>query len=497
MRLAGTINYPSDNKIARGYVPELVTLHIRSNAPSYTVEQLTGLTGKASSALNFDNAAKSARDDSALEGLLETSRTPGKWHNSIRDAIATMIGRGWPDSAIRFACAPYCEGGAGDADLDELIDGGRKKWGKPDPAASQSRSSTQQTSSAGIPLDYYENFSAAVSKDWIIKGVIAKGETSSWIGPPASGKSALLASVAMCAADGDGWRGYRSKGRVGVVYFALERGQLAKRRLIAHAGPPNLPIAVADRIIDLISPACVEIIIDTIRTAEAHFNCPVGMIIIDTFNKGIAAGGGDEDKAKYQNITAANLRRVHEQTAIHIALIGHTGKDESRGARGSNAHLGDVDMMVQISVDGDIRTATIIMINDGVDGELTRFKLKVVTLGQDPDGDDITTAIVTDEQIGAGKQSGRVKLTKSQRKAMEMLERVIVDEGRPAPVTNDYPKGVPVVSVAQWRDACLKGGLSPAGTEESAAKAFRRAVADLDAMHRIGIWNGLVWIAYE
>ena len=45
MRLAGCINYPSDDKIGRGYIPELVTLHIRKDAPAYTVEHLTGLTG--------------------------------------------------------------------------------------------------------------------------------------------------------------------------------------------------------------------------------------------------------------------------------------------------------------------------------------------------------------------------------------------------------------------------------------------------------------------
>ena len=44
-----------------------------------------------------------------------------------------MIGREWSDSAIRLACAPYCEGGADDPDLDALIDGARKKWNKPDP----------------------------------------------------------------------------------------------------------------------------------------------------------------------------------------------------------------------------------------------------------------------------------------------------------------------------------------------------------------------------
>jgi AAA domain len=43
MRLAGSINYPSKKKREeRGYVAELVQLHVRPDAPAYTVEQLTG-----------------------------------------------------------------------------------------------------------------------------------------------------------------------------------------------------------------------------------------------------------------------------------------------------------------------------------------------------------------------------------------------------------------------------------------------------------------------
>jgi len=56
-----------------------------------------------------------------------------------------------------------------------------------------------------------------------------------------------------------------------------------------------------------------------------------GLIVIDTYAKGIAANGGDEDKARDQNRAAANLRRVQSLVDIHIALVGHTGKDESRG----------------------------------------------------------------------------------------------------------------------------------------------------------------------
>jgi hypothetical protein len=43
MRLAGTVNYPSLDKKGRGYVAELVTLRHVSDAPSYTIEQLTGV----------------------------------------------------------------------------------------------------------------------------------------------------------------------------------------------------------------------------------------------------------------------------------------------------------------------------------------------------------------------------------------------------------------------------------------------------------------------
>ncbi len=79
-----------------------------------------------------DPDAKPAGDNSELMALLEASRTPGQWHNSMRDAIASMIGRGWPNSAIKVACAPYCKDGADDLDLVPLIEGAREKFDKPD-----------------------------------------------------------------------------------------------------------------------------------------------------------------------------------------------------------------------------------------------------------------------------------------------------------------------------------------------------------------------------
>lgn len=208
-------------------------------------------------------------------------------------------------------------------------------------------------------------------------------------------------------------------------------------------------------------------------------------------------GGGDEDKARDQNIAAANLQAVQDELPdLHVALIGHTGKDESRGARGSNAHLGDVDMLVQISVTGSVRTATINKINDGMDGVLTRFGVVPVTLGNDEDGDAITTAIVADAVPVAASRAG---LNRTQTRAMDLLDRVLAEAGEPPPPAGSkYPDGVTVVvPLERWREHCRTGGLSSAGTDVAARQAFRRAVKDLLAARKIDIRDDLVWIVPE
>jgi AAA domain-containing protein len=510
MRLAGTVSYPAPKKATNGYVPELVTLHKNEAAPTYQADTLIRLAPGAVAESNvFTLYGESVcpgrgRSEDELLALLASINTGDtsdvKWHKPMLSVTASMAGLGWSEIQMRAACASHCKGGANDPQLIGMIRSAIAKY-QSDVIDDDVTTATTIAPTLAIPLDYYDSFGTAVAKDWITKGVIAVGETSSWIGRPGSGKSALLADLVVHIASGTNWRGHLSKGvRRGVVYFALERGGLVKRRLVAHAirngAFDNLPIAVASQVIDLFKPSCAQKIVATIREAEAHMGCPVGTIVIDTYGKGIAAGGGDEDKAKDQNRTLANLRRVHEAMSLHIAIIGHTGKDESRGARGSNAHLGDVDMMVQLSGDKECRIADVTKDNDGAERLLTRYRLEVIELGTDEDGDAITTAIVSGDMLDSAKDVSRAKLSNSHRKAMTLLERCIVDGGRDAPASSEYPPKIRAVTVAEWRTACVKGGLS-GGTEKSAEQAFRRAMSDLDAMRRIGVWDGLVWIAYD
>lgn len=351
-----------------------------------------------------------------------------------------------------------------------------------------------------LTLTYFDDCGAFVEKRSIIKGVIARGETSAWIAPPGAGKSALLTEISVHCGAGLDWRGHRAKEACGVVILALERGDLFKRRLrVYHQrdGLQGLPVAVADAVIDLLSPTCVDLIVSTVRAAEQRFGHGVGVIVIDTYAKGIAANGGDEDKARDQNRAAANLRKVHATLDVHIALVGHTGKDETRGARGSNAHVGDVDLMVQISGDS-IKVATVIKGNDRPEGILCQFKLEAYELGRDEDGDPITTSIVGTDYIatdaagaGAGYRAKKISLPAIPKAALHALHECVADGACPAPTDVHVPAGSKGVTLTQWRDRLFK--LSILNAKGNPREQFRRIHVTLKDRAMIGIWEGFVW----
>jgi RecA-family ATPase len=97
---------------------------------------------------------------------------------------------------------------------------------------------------------FFNELAKPAPKPWLIKNVIALGEGSSWIAPPGKRKSTLLTGISVHLAAGLDWRRYRTKGRHGVLYFALERADLVERRVAAYGlrdGLKDLPIAVATR----------------------------------------------------------------------------------------------------------------------------------------------------------------------------------------------------------------------------------------------------------
>jgi hypothetical protein len=293
-------------------------------------------------------------------------------------------------------------------------------------------------------------------KRWLIKNIVALGETSAWIAPPGGLKSALLAELCFCVAVQRDWHGYKSKASGAVVYFALERADLVKRRLRAYLVRSGediggmAPIAIVPGMIDLMNATTVRDVVTLIRAIEQEGEL-VHLVVFDTFAKLIAAGGGDENLAKDQGRVFANVQRIKDAVGCHVALIGHTGKDEGRGARGSNALLGDVDVMVTIS-GGEIKTATITKANDAPEGPLFSFKSEIHEFGTDEDGDPITVNVVSGEEVSGNlPKSSEPRLTANQ----GTFYRIIYDAGGEGLTLDEWNARAKEVGIGISRKAAL------------------------------------------
>ena len=154
----------------------------------------------------------------------------------------------------------------------EFIDGAavvNTGRGRSRPRAGKGQSSDATYSFPFLTFD--EASAGAVAKPWLLKGLLARGETSAWIGAPGSLKSALLTDIAVCVAANRSWYERLSKGPAAVIYFALERANLVRRRLAAYRtrhGLESLPIAVVANLVNLMDAATVETVVATIEAVE-------------------------------------------------------------------------------------------------------------------------------------------------------------------------------------------------------------------------------------
>jgi hypothetical protein len=272
-----------------------------------------------------------------------------------------------------------------------------------------------------------------VSKKWLVKGIFAEREHTRIIAPPMHMKSALIGSAANHLAAGAGdWHGYKIKQRAGVLYFALERPDLVLRRLIIEQElmgwhELKLPIKVCPDRLPLASREDVKHWIDIINRASDEIGEQVKFLPIDTWGKLISAGEGDEQQAKDNNIVCGYLGDVREATGVHTAVIGHMGKDPSKGERGSNAPKGDADTVAAISGGEGIFKLTVTEANDLSSGPLFSFRSRKCVYEIDEDGEEKDVWIVdpdsdpsTDETVSPSPYE-KVKMTENRQAAFTLL----------------------------------------------------------------------------
>jgi hypothetical protein len=77
-----------------------------------------------------------------------------------------------------------------------------------------------------------------------------------------------------------------------------------------------------------------------------------------------------------------------------VVLIHHTGKDTTQGARGHSSFFAALDGAIEVKRKNDKRSWSIAKAKDGQDGNDYSFALKLHELGEDTDGDKVTSCTI-------------------------------------------------------------------------------------------------------
>jgi len=237
---------------------------------------------------------------------------------------------------------------------------------------------------------------------WIVKGVVPMATLGVIYGASGSGKSFwlfdLMAAVARAQAVKDTanavqalWRGKKIN-PARVCWIAAEGVEDMRKRVLGyctHQGIPlaDLPMEFIGEAPNFMEAIDVKAVIKQIR-ARGKFE----VIVIDTLAQVMA--GGNENSGEDMGQVLAYCREITRLTGAMVVLVHHSGKDESRGARGWSGLRAAADFEMEIIRSDNDRVATVTKMKGGEDGGEYGFRLETVTVGKDDDGDMETTCVV-------------------------------------------------------------------------------------------------------
>ncbi|HBN7290793.1 TPA: AAA family ATPase [Escherichia coli] len=236
--------------------------------------------------------------------------------------------------------------------------------------------------------------------DYVVKGVIPANSLCSTYGASGSYKSFLACSWACHVATGIPWGGRRVV-HGAVMYVVGEGGIGVPRRikaweLVNSEQVKNLYLV--NRPIFPAAPSDVDEMVIAARQVEQETGKPVRMIILDTLAR--CFGGSDENDARDMGAFVHGCDELKRRTGATVLVIHHSGKDETKGARGSSAFRAALDAEYRIRREGAGSEALVIACTKMKDAEELKemaCDLREVELFKDEGGELITSLVLEDK----------------------------------------------------------------------------------------------------
>lgn len=256
---------------------------------------------------------------------------------------------------------------------------------------------------------------------WVIKKLIPTKGIGVIYGPPSSGKTFFALDLAMAAARGIDWRGIAMRGKKKVVYVCAEGVGGFRNRVKAYIhqnGGEDLDhfLVMADRP-DLLDQKVMAQVRAEIQKAD--------LVVLDTF---ASVMSGDENSSVDMGKAIRACEVMAARTDAAVLLIHHTRKD-GKEARGHSSMKGSADLEIEVSKhDAGVRGAMVVKSKDGgLEGKEYGFRLDVVKLGEDADGDVVDSCVVVDGP--APDRSPKPKGSKSSKALVQGADIDLTNQG--------------------------------------------------------------------
>jgi hypothetical protein len=346
---------------------------------------------------------------------------------------------------------------------------------------------------------------------WLINGILPAQGLGIVYGLPKCGKSFLLADTLFHVAMGRPWA-ERDVLQGAVVYVTGEGVSGFRRRMVAfrrHYGVDGLgvPFGIISVAPDLgHNTGDEQELIANIRNWLAlKGNPPLRAVALDTVAR--TMNGADENTAKDMTTWYANANKIEQEFNCLVVGVHHSGKDATRGARGSNALDGAADVMWHVDKGEVASTVTVAAMKDGEDGASWTYRLQPYYFDEAREGgatsaqqvslSTCTVEILTNPSFAQQTATRRNKkaLRGKAARLMDIICKAIGEAGESVKGNQNVPPDVRAIS----RDMLNKYVQIKGFYEEGKPPNYNRAVLSrhLNALagdRYIGLTDAHLWV---
>ena len=334
-----------------------------------------------------------------------------------------------------------------------------------------------------------EDLHAMPPQRWGVHPIFPEQGLASIFGQSGTAKSFLSLDLAAACGEGAPWFGHRTKA-TRVVYVALEGQAGISQRVKAWEASAGRDF-----------PEGVTFVFDVFKLTERDHVLGLaalidsvggaGLIVIDTFNR--ATPSVDENSSQDMGLAIEAATELQTLTRSLVLLVHHTGKDATKGMRGHSSLHAAMDAAIEVSRTGDRREWKVFKSKDGQDGEAHPFRLRVVNLGQDEHGDEISSCVVDSagEALDDDAAAPMVRLPKGGN------QRIVYDALGPLfrESTARGRAGAPPVRPCLTLDEAIAGTRERLAVEPKRRnERARQAITGLIAAGVLGSNEGWLWL---